>query len=127
MSHAEQDMTTFSNRRRPLWQMIMGRWADRIAIGRITLHFPDGRSHTANGKIDGPAVILRLNNARPFYRLLTGGKLGFSQSYLDGDWEAAAKAISHIVTIRNADDYLTPAGYVALEGFEDQFLELWGK
>ena len=87
MSHAEQDMTTFRNRRRPFWQAVMSRWADRIAIGRITLHFPDGRSHTADGKNDGPAVILRLNNARPFYRLLTGGKLGFSQSYLDGDWD----------------------------------------
>ncbi|MCS5722239.1 hypothetical protein N1028_14580 [Herbiconiux sp. CPCC 203407] len=52
---------------------------------------------------------------------------GMEVPYLDGDWEAAAKAISHIVTIRNADEYLTPAGYVALEGFEDQFLELWGK
>jgi ribose transport system substrate-binding protein len=52
---------------------------------------------------------------------------GMEVPYLDGDWDAAAKAVSHIVTIRNADQYLTPAGYVALEGFEDQFLELWGK
>jgi hypothetical protein len=52
---------------------------------------------------------------------------GMEVPYLDGEWDAAAKAISHIVTIRNADDYLTPAGYVALDGFEDQFLELWGK
>ncbi|GAA2243960.1 hypothetical protein N1031_13770 [Herbiconiux moechotypicola] len=52
---------------------------------------------------------------------------GMEVPYLDGDWESAARAVSHIVTIRNASDYLTPAGYVALEGFEDQFLELWGK
>lgn len=52
---------------------------------------------------------------------------GMEVPYLDGDWDAAAKAVSHIVTIRNADQYLTPAGYVALDGFEDQFLELWGK
>ena len=38
-----------------------------------------------------------------------------------------SSAISHIVSIRNASDYLTPAGYVALDGFEDQFTTLWGK
>jgi ribose transport system substrate-binding protein len=52
---------------------------------------------------------------------------GMEVPYLDDKWEEAARAISHIVTIRNASDYLTPAGYVALEGFEDQFLTLWGK
>ncbi|MFB2579661.1 hypothetical protein ACEXQD_00285 [Herbiconiux sp. P15] len=52
---------------------------------------------------------------------------GMEVPYLDGDWDSAAKAVSHIVTVRNADQYLTPAGYVALEGFEDQFLTLWGK
>lgn len=52
---------------------------------------------------------------------------GMEVPYLDGDWAAAGKAISHIVSIRNADDYLTPAGYVALDGFEDQFTTLWGK
>ncbi len=52
---------------------------------------------------------------------------GMEVPYLDGDWEEAARAVSHIVTIRNADQYLTPAGYVALPGFEDQFKTLWGK
>ncbi|MFB2586338.1 hypothetical protein [Herbiconiux liukaitaii] len=52
---------------------------------------------------------------------------GMEVPYLDGDWDSAAKAVSHIVTVRNADQYLTPAGYVALEGFEDEFLTLWGK
>ncbi|MGV8936594.1 MAG: class I SAM-dependent methyltransferase [Allorhizobium sp.] len=87
MSHAEQGLSRFPSRSRPLWQKVMCRWADRIALGRLTLHFPDGNTHVADGKTDGPAVILRLHNSKPFYRLLTAGKLGFSQSYLDGDWD----------------------------------------
>ncbi len=52
---------------------------------------------------------------------------GMEVPYLHGDWMDVALAMSHIVSIRNAADFLGPEGYVALPGFEDRFLELWGK
>ena len=52
---------------------------------------------------------------------------GMEVPYLDGDWETAAKVLGQIITVRNAGDYSGPAGYVAYDGYEDDFKELWGK
>ncbi len=87
MSHAEQDTPFMFAARKPIWQRIMCRWADSIEKGRISLQFPGGREHVAQGFSRGPSATLRLNNARAFIRLLTGGSLGFSRAYIDGDCE----------------------------------------
>ena len=52
---------------------------------------------------------------------------GMDVPYLEGDWMDVARAISHIVTIRNASDFTGEAGYVAFPGYQDEFLTLWGK
>jgi ribose transport system substrate-binding protein len=52
---------------------------------------------------------------------------GMDVPYLEGDWMDVARAISHIVTIRNAGDFLGDEGYVAFPGYQDEFLTLWGK
>ncbi|QRM57538.1 cyclopropane-fatty-acyl-phospholipid synthase family protein [Sinorhizobium sp. BG8] len=87
MSQAEQDAPFFVTPRKNLWQHIMCRWADSMESGQILLQFPDGREHVARGTARGPSAQLRLHNSRPFFRLLTGGSLGFSKSYVDGDWD----------------------------------------
>ena len=52
---------------------------------------------------------------------------GMDVPYLEGDWMDVARAISHIVTVRNAGDFLGDEGYVAFPGYQDEFLSLWGK
>ena len=55
------------------------------------------------------------------------GMQGQDVPYLEGDWEAVARSISHIVTIQNASDYLGEAGYVAYPDYQADFLTMWGK
>ncbi len=50
---------------------------------------------------------------------------GMDVPYLS-DMLAVGQAQSHIITKANAGDYLTGAGYIALPGFEQDLLELWG-
>lgn len=88
MSQAEQQAPTFLAPRRTFWQQLVCRWADRIDRGRILVQFPCGGEHVAVGGEGGPSAAIRFNNARPFWRLLTGGSLGFSRAYLDGDWDS---------------------------------------
>ncbi|AJY46582.1 SAM-dependent methyltransferase [Martelella endophytica] len=70
------------------WQRMVVRMASRIRIGTLTLHFPGGRSATVTGSADGPTAEITLRNARPLFRLMTDGDLGFARSYIDGDWES---------------------------------------
>ncbi|WP_037067379.1 SAM-dependent methyltransferase [Allorhizobium undicola] len=88
MTHADQHLPTVSLAGAPLWQRVIGRWAGRLSHGRLTVIFPDGRELAVQGREAGPAAVLKLNNARPVWHLLTGGGLGFSRSYLDGDWDS---------------------------------------
>lgn len=71
-----------------LWQKLMCRLVDRIVVGRIELHFPNGAVHVAGGKEPGPSAVLHVKNWKPLWRLMTGGDVGFARSYLDGDWDS---------------------------------------
>lgn len=88
MSHAEQQTSPLIAGAAPLWQRLMCRWAERLGHGRLTLVFPGGREHTVQGRHAGPTAVLRLNNARPVRRMVSGGSLGFARSYMDGDWDS---------------------------------------
>ena len=88
MSHAEQSTNGVFVRSQPLWQRMVCNWAQRISAGRLTLVFPDGQEFTATGRETGPSATLRLNCARPVWKLFNGGSLGFAEAYIDGDWES---------------------------------------
>jgi len=88
MSQSEQDAPAFLAPRRPLWKQLVCRWAERIERGRILIQFPCGGECVGVGEKAGPSAVIRFNNARPFWRLLTGGSLGFSRAYLHGDWDS---------------------------------------
>lgn len=88
MSHAEHSTNDLFIRSQPLWQRMICGWARRISAGRLTLVFPDGQKFTATGREPGPSATLRLNSARPVWKLVNGGSLGFAEAYMDGDWES---------------------------------------
>lgn len=60
--------------------------APSIRVGSLTIVLPDGRSHRFDGTEAGPHGVLYVRNDRLARRMLLGGKLGFCESYLDGDW-----------------------------------------
>ena len=62
----------------------------RIQQGSITLRLPDGSERKLGGHAPGPQAYLHVHRWRMLRRFLLGGALGFSQSYLDGDWDSPA-------------------------------------
>lgn len=62
----------------------------RVRKGRISLRLPDGQERCFGGAEPGPDAVLLVRRWRTFQRFLLGGALGFSQAYLDGDWDSPA-------------------------------------
>jgi cyclopropane-fatty-acyl-phospholipid synthase len=60
----------------------------RIRKGTLEINLPDGRVFRVQGHEPGP--LGRINVIRPevFTRLVREGDMGFSDAYLDGDWES---------------------------------------
>ena len=73
--------------RRPLWQKTALAWAARCRYGQLTLTFPNGESHRFEGSEPGPEASMTLHNGGPIRAMLTRGRLGIAESYMDGDWE----------------------------------------
>ena len=73
--------------RRPLWVRLVCAWADRIAIGRVTIRFPNGVWHVAQGALSGPSASLNVRSPKLVWKLASGGSLGFARAYIDGDWD----------------------------------------
>ncbi|MBR0558002.1 class I SAM-dependent methyltransferase [Ciceribacter sp. L1K23] len=88
MTHVEQQTVPFIAAAAPFWQRRLHRWAGRIARGHLRILYPDGSEQIVEGKEEGPSAVLRLHNARPVWQLFWGGALGFSRSYMDGDWDS---------------------------------------
>jgi cyclopropane-fatty-acyl-phospholipid synthase len=58
-----------------------------LRCGSLELRFPDGTARTFRGERPGPHGVMCLRNGRVARRYLTGGSLGFAESYIDGDWD----------------------------------------
>ena len=65
---------------------------NRLAHGRLDIHWPDGRHSRFVGPATSdeavPRATLCLNNWRVFERTLKSGDIGFAESYIDGDWHS---------------------------------------
>lgn len=77
------------------------RLARMIEIGQIDMVLPDGRKLSFIGKQAGATGTLVIHNDRIAKRLLTGGKLGFCEAYLDGDWSSPDITRLFEVVLRN--------------------------
>ena len=73
--------------RRPLWARLLCRWADRIAFGKLAIHFPGGGTHVAQGALPGPSASLNVRTGKLVWKLASGGSLGLARAYIDGDWD----------------------------------------
>jgi len=87
MSNVEGKSVAERNLRRPLWARLLCGWADRIAVGKLTIRFPNGDTHFAQGALPGPSASLNVRSAKLAWKLASGGSLGFARAYLDGDWD----------------------------------------
>lgn len=77
------------------------RFAANMKIGSLDIILPDHRRIRFLGKEDGPNGILIIHNDHVAKRFLIGGKLGFCESYLDGDWSSPDIAQFFEVILRN--------------------------
>jgi cyclopropane-fatty-acyl-phospholipid synthase len=62
--------------------------SSRLHTGTLTVTTPAGMRIANPGLTDGPAAELILHRWRALRRLVFGGDLGFSEAYLDGDWDS---------------------------------------
>lgn len=60
----------------------------RLQTGRLTARLPDGSVRHIGGHKPGPNAEVWLNSWRPARRYMLGGTLGWSRSYIDGDWDS---------------------------------------
>ena len=59
---------------------------EHLEGGALDVTLPDGTRRSFGS---GPAVQLRIHDARFFRRLATGGKLGLGESYTAGEWDCS--------------------------------------
>jgi len=67
-------------------EVLMHVWR-HLRCGVLTVRLPDGQSRHFQGREAGPVAEIDILDYKAFRRLLTGGDLGFAESYIDGDWD----------------------------------------
>ncbi len=75
--------------------------APSIRVGCLSVVLPDGTTHRFDGTEPGPHGVLVVRNDRLAGRMLVGGKLGFCESYLDGDWTSPDVPALFEMALRN--------------------------
>lgn len=74
----------------------------RMTYGTLDVTLPDGSSIRYVGKkSDTPKADLTIHDARAIRRLLTGGKLGFCEAYVDQDWTSSDVADLFKLALQN--------------------------
>lgn len=98
----QSQLPAYSGQYRPsrTMQLLIG-LARSIRVGSLTIVLPNGTSHRFDGSEPGPHGVLKVLNDRVAARMLTGGKLGFCESYLDEDWTSPDIPALFEVALRN--------------------------
>ena len=60
-----------------------------VTYGNISFNLPDGSVISCHSENSGPDISIQLNNYRSIKKLIFGGGIGFSESYMDGDWDCS--------------------------------------
>jgi len=59
-----------------------------LAAGTLTIRYPDGHVREYRGKQPGPSAYLDIHDSVVARRTMTGGALGFAESYMAGDCDS---------------------------------------
>ncbi|HET6308621.1 MAG TPA: cyclopropane-fatty-acyl-phospholipid synthase family protein [Rhodopila sp.] len=81
-----------------------------IAVGRLTVVWPDGSRETYAGQ-PGPAAELRLHDQRAIRRLVLNPGLGFGEAYMDGGLSVEDNNIFDVLDVLLANLRNNPAGH----------------
>ncbi|MFO1073741.1 MAG: cyclopropane-fatty-acyl-phospholipid synthase family protein [Geminicoccaceae bacterium] len=84
-THREQGVLRRLARARALGLLL--RLADRLSCGSLDLVLPDGTTRRLTGAAPGPHAVLVVHRGRVAHRYLRGGRLGFAEAYVAGDWD----------------------------------------
>jgi len=57
---------------------------DRLKIGRLTVHLPDGTARQFGNPSDSREAVLEVRDWRFFRRVLLDGDIGFAEAYMEG-------------------------------------------
>ena len=71
-----------------IFKKYLSKIGNEIKTGTLTVTLPCGDTLVFSGK-EGLSSDLKLNSYRPILRTIIGGHLGFSESYLKGEWTSS--------------------------------------
>ena len=71
-----------------IFKKYLSKIGNEIKTGTLTVILPCGDTLVFSGK-EGLNSDLKLNSYRPIFRTIIGGHLGFSESYLKGEWTSS--------------------------------------
>ena len=71
-----------------IFKKYLSKIGNEIKTGTLTVTLPCGDTLVFSGK-EGLSSDLKLNSYRPILRTVIGGHLGFSESYLKGEWTSS--------------------------------------
>ena len=57
---------------------------ERLSVGRVALHLPDGTTHHFGQGTGGPQAELHVRDWRFFRHVLLDGDIGFAEAYMEG-------------------------------------------
>lgn len=58
----------------------------RLEHGRLAVTLPSGERIEHTASVGGPCAAIELSSWRAVLRTMTGGAVGFAESYMDGEW-----------------------------------------
>ncbi|WP_067559512.1 SAM-dependent methyltransferase [Oceanibaculum pacificum] len=84
---------TAASRRRPdrsltRWTWIGLKMLRNLSHGTLIVVMPDGRAFRFESPGEGPEATIIMRDQRMARRWFTGGLIGWSESYLDGEWDS---------------------------------------
>ncbi|MBM3504627.1 MAG: class I SAM-dependent methyltransferase [Alphaproteobacteria bacterium] len=68
------------------YRPVVRSFAKRFLLGRLRYRLPNGVEGILVGREEGPEAAIEVRRWRALRRLMFGGKLGFAEAYLEGDW-----------------------------------------
>lgn len=73
-----------------LWAYPLFKALQSLAIGRLTVSLPDGRTLAFGQGQHAPSADIQIHSPSFFRRVAFGGDIGFAESYMDGQWSTSS-------------------------------------